>query len=464
MLTVQPNLMRHHVSAEPAGPVQDGSPRVAMHGAILRWPPKSDRLLVVFRLSDENPMPADEAPEKPVAPANGGTHHLTSSLHYAELDQTLLGRRTSDELGFVPRPLPLASPPTVQLLAGPEDGRLFMLGGKACVLYNDVLHEPEAAAGVRSNADQEPQQKRLARRWLMRRGMYISCLSRRPPGHGEPRGSADTSSRGGDGLIHTSAPILLRPSASVLRAVGTVSDVEKNWVPFVHNGTLHLSYSLDPHYVLRVHPAALAAAETKAKAGGDGTGAAAELGPPANEVVAELAYASRFAEQGTQHGKLDRVPPRPAMRGGTPPVRIPGGRYLAFMHTVWKRNGRSLYAVAAYAFSASPPFAIESITPPFTLAGHATPYPIGLVASKRHLLLSYGVADREWYIAKLDKAALLESLVPVRTDETTHDVVPSPTRSTDESLTGLPRQLHFFRNAPDGVKDLVVAEVRARGS
>ena len=36
--------------------------------------------------------------------------------------------------------------------------------------------------------------------------------------------------------------------------------------------------------------------------------------------------------------------------------------------------------MAAYTFSAKPPFAIEAMTPAFTLGGHATPYPIGLLA------------------------------------------------------------------------------------
>ena len=86
---------------------------------------------------------------------------------------------------------------------------------------------------------------------------------------------------------------------------------------------------------------------------------------------------------------------RPHLRGGTPAVRL-GGDYLAFMHVVQQHAGRSLYRVAAYTFAAKPPFALSSISPPFLLAGRGTPYPIGLVATKRHLLLSYGADDAEW--------------------------------------------------------------------
>ena len=46
------------------------------------------------------------------------------------------------------------------------------------------------------------------------------------------------------------------------------------------------------------------------------------------------------------------------------------------------------------------------------LGGHTTPYPIGLIAAKKHLLLSYGVADRDWHIAKLSREELLAALVP----------------------------------------------------
>ena len=45
-----------------------------------------------------------------------------------------------------------------------------------------------------------------------------------------------------------------------------------------------------------------------------------------------------------------------------------------------------------------------------------TPFPTGLVATKAHLYLSYGVADADWRIAQLDRAKLLASLVPVHTE------------------------------------------------
>ena len=136
-----------------------------------------------------------------------------------------------------------------------------------------------------------------------------------------------------------------------------------------------------------------------------------------------------------------------------------GGRYVAFMHTVLRRGGKSLYSVAAYAFSTSPPFAIEAMSPPFSPDGHATPYPMGLIATGKRLLLSYGVADREWYVAEIDKQRLLRSLVPVRTAPPSAQDDVSPTGAADEG-TPLSTQLHFFRGCPDAVREEAVSGMR----
>ena len=99
------------------------------------------------------------------------------------------------------------------------------------------------------------------------------------------------------------------------------------------------------------------------------------------EVVAELVYASRFAT-GAGATAAAAAAQRPALRGGTPPVRLPSGdRYLAFLHSVHKRHGRSYYAVAPYTFEARPPFSITEIGRPFAPGGHDIPYPLGLVTT-----------------------------------------------------------------------------------
>jgi hypothetical protein len=439
--------------SEPELPITPS--RVAMHAAMLPWPAatastqSSGRLLVVFRLSDA--QAPDEPPSRDTT-CNGCAHvtqRRTSSLHYVELSLSTF--RPVEGVAGVPRLLPLPSPPSSQLLSGPEDGRLFVLSGRVCLLYNDVL--PETLSSSPRGA-----QPALATGWRMRRGMYLVFLSRRIRRVGKGHQAGEKASP----FVLASAPIAIRPAAAVLRIVGAVSDVEKNWVPFTHNDTLMLSYSLDPHIVLRVPPLTLQAAADAADAvHADEEPAGTPLEAPRLEVVADVAHVTRFATSaGDQSSRT-----RPSMRGGSPPLRV-GDRFVAFMHTVYKRGAKSMYTAAAYTFAAQPPFAIESISQPFIPGGVATPYPIGLAQTDdhRHLLLSYGVSDNDWHVAKLDLAALFTSLVPILTDDQTGSVVhvdddeSSPTRGYDEAaIAGLPRTLHFFRGTPSGVREAVRA-------
>ena len=487
-----------HVSSFQTHDAEDDAavppPRVGMHGALLRWPPTAGeaqpargksraRLLAVFRLSDVSDA-ASGAASLPSCHADGSDDdeedadgddvcpaqwarllaRRTSSLYYAELDEEPARRSRSAYLSApsdafgVPRWLPLSSPPSIQLLRGPEDGRLFALNGRACLLYNDVLPEAQLPRWPR-----DAPAARTAM-WRMRRGLYLSCLTRRDGGA--------TSGNLAAQLI-PSAPLLLRASPAVLRTAGAASDIEKNWVPFVYNATLHLAYSLDPHLVLRVSPQALADAEDLAA-----EAAELQVDTAPVEVSAELVYATRFEHADSeapagragrggaaslpQHSEGSDAPSRPQLRGGTPPVRIDKTRHLAIMHTVIRRGGKSRYAVAAYTFSTRPPFAIQAVSRPFDLGGHATPYPVGLVstADGKDLLLSYGFADSAWHVARLSRNALLKSLVPVRTE-------PMPrafdTDSRDES-SALPTRLHFARGAPKRVREEVVKALQGQTS
>ena len=405
-----------------------------MHAALLRWPSNvslttttATRLLAIFRLSDAELPPADAPPA------------LTSSLHYMMLDGASL-QPIGSHLGE-PRLLPLPTPPTEQLLSGPEDARLFSLAGRACLIYNDVQRDGDRGASASGGDRDEPTSSNFAR-WRMRRGLYLSCLSART---------------GSDALL-PSYPIALRPSATVARVVGSTSDVEKNWVPFVRNGTLLFSYSLDPHVILRIQPeeleAALTAAEGAHVAGAEEARLASSLA-----LEADVVHVTRFAS-----ADESAQPSRPSMRGGTPPVRI-GGRHVAFMHAVYKRpcqppqcrgnTHQSLYTVAAYAFASSPPYAIEAISPPFMLGGHTTPYPIGLVATKKHLLLSYGVADRDWHIAKLSREELLATLVPVATEDLTQATLSKARQASGRELPS--HRIHLVRGTPASVREALAS-------
>ena len=176
------------------------------------------------------------------------------------------------------------------LISGPEDGRLFTFNGRMWLLYNDALPAPPPSTT----------RARMADYWRMRRGLYLTCLTR----HTEHLATAESAAH-----VRASPPILLRPTMGTLFASGGSSDVEKHWVPWVDaNGTLRFSYSLDPHLVLRVSTRELeeALADSLSDADADGPFEPRELVPQL-EYASELASESERAE-------------RPRLRGGTPPV------------------------------------------------------------------------------------------------------------------------------------------------
>lgn len=171
---------------------------------------------------------------------------------------------------------------------------------------------------------------------------------------------------------------------------------EKNWVPFVYNHHLLLSYSINPHRVL--HPLLF------------GTG-------ECNTV------ASASASIPWKWGDL---------RGGTPAL-LEGDEYLAFFHTCKSMStvhsqGKNIphYFMGAYTFSAHPPFDITRVSPEPIVGKdfyHGRAYktwkplhvvfPGGFVSDDHYIWIAYGRQDHEIWIAKLNKAALFQSLVPV---------------------------------------------------
>ena len=152
--------------------------------------------------------------------------------------------------------------------------------------------------------------------------------------------------------------------------------------------------------------------------------------------------------------------------------------------------------MAAYTFEARPPFALTSVSSPFVLAGRATPYPIGLVATRRHLLLSYGADDSEWcahrhtrapsapaapshtatpprralwsssfawalpsvrrYVARLNRSALVRALRPVATED-------APL-ATPDAHTSLPWRFHFFAGMPKRERERLTACAQTPGA
>ena len=174
---------------------------------------------------------------------------------------------------------------------------------------------------------------------------------------------------------------------------------EKNWVPFCYENTLFLAYSLSPHRILR-----------------------------------PLLGMDRCEDFVTSQGVIDwKWGP---LRGGTPAL-LDGDHYLAFFHSskstqTVHSKGMNIphYFMGAYTFSAHPPFSITAISKEPIVGKdfyHGESYktwkPLqvvfaaGLVFDDRYVWVAYGRQDHEIWIAKLDKAGLLKSLVPVATKE-----------------------------------------------
>lgn len=171
--------------------------------------------------------------------------------------------------------------------------------------------------------------------------------------------------------------------------------LEKSWVPFDYAGNLLLSYSISPHLVFR----------------------------PLRGTKKCETFAKTSSNINWPWGEL---------RGGTPAL-VEGDEYLAFFHTykdmaTVHSNGKKIshYFIGAYTFELNPPFAITRISSkPIVAKGFYTGpayktwkplrvvFPMGYVADENYVWLSYGKQDHEVWIAKIDKKALLNSLVPV---------------------------------------------------
>jgi predicted GH43/DUF377 family glycosyl hydrolase len=169
---------------------------------------------------------------------------------------------------------------------------------------------------------------------------------------------------------------------------------EKNWVAFDDNGQLKLAYSLEPHIIFLPH-----------------------LGSGRCETIANT---TRFAKWG--FGEL---------RGGTPAFLV-GDEYLAFFHSSVKEstkhsNGKPMmhYFMGAYTFQKNTPHTLTSMSKvPIVgkgfysgeqFKGYWKPvraiFPGGYVFDDKHIYVAYGKDDADVWVAKLDRRALMESLV-----------------------------------------------------
>ncbi len=167
---------------------------------------------------------------------------------------------------------------------------------------------------------------------------------------------------------------------------------EKNWAPFVSNGTLYLTYSINPHEILC---------------------ADLETG------ICQPHYSTPFSNS-WKWGSL---------RGGTP-ATLSDGEFLAFFHSGKPFvSGASIeneslwhYLMGAYTFSATPPFNVTRISPlpinekSFYIQSEnpkRVVYPGGYLISGDNIYVAYGKDDCEIWVAVINKTKLLKTLRPV---------------------------------------------------
>lgn len=171
---------------------------------------------------------------------------------------------------------------------------------------------------------------------------------------------------------------------------------EKNWVPFEWNGDLFFGYYPVPHEILQPN-----------------------LMTGMCETVSKI------------HAKVDW--PWGELRGGTP-AQLINGEYLTFFHSSINTKSSIAwifpqlhYFMGAYTFSSQPPFEITKISSvPLKAAGMYTKsgysksviFPGGFVVMEQDVYIAYGRDDCEIWIAKISQEKLIESLIPVSSDET----------------------------------------------
>lgn len=169
---------------------------------------------------------------------------------------------------------------------------------------------------------------------------------------------------------------------------------EKNWVPFIWEDQLFLSYSLNPHRIMQYDPSYL-------------------------KVFSQTEKKLKW-DWGT-------------LRGGSP-AELVDGEYLGFFHcsksmrTV-QSSGKSIphYFMGAYTFSNDPPFDLKKISkkPIFGKTFYQPPYyktwkplrvvfPGGFIHDENFIWIAYGRQDHEVWVAKLDKKLLFKSLKDVK--------------------------------------------------
>ena len=171
---------------------------------------------------------------------------------------------------------------------------------------------------------------------------------------------------------------------------------EKNWSPFEYNNQLLLTNSLSPHRIMN----------------------------PLSETESSDIFSISDKKINWKWGQL---------RGGTQAYLI-DDEYLSFFHSSISKKtvhskGKEMphYVMGAYTFKKDPPFEITKISkdpivgkefysgPPYnTWKPLRVVFPGGFVYDESFLWVVFGIQDHELWVVKLDKATLLNSLIPCK--------------------------------------------------
>lgn len=232
-----------------------------------------------------------------------------------------------------------------------QDPRLIILNNELHVVYNNIFTMPSG---------------KIARRMVM--------------------GAVDYD--GTHFVLHHPCPILLFDGYKHEKQ-------EKNWVPFVYQNAILLSYSISPHRVL--------------------------FPVPLENTCLPFSTSPKRAEW--DWGIL---------RGGTTALKV-GNQYLGFFHSVKDMTtvqsgyeNMAHYFMGAYTFEADPPFAVTGMSPKPIVANSfyegpmyqtwkplRVVFPGGFIHDKDFIWVAYGRQDHEIWVVKFDKQGLLNSLIPV---------------------------------------------------
>ena len=251
-------------------------------------------------------------------------------------------------------------------------------------MFAPTYGRTESHRAMKDVMTQDPSGRISGRLWLAR-------LDRVPP---TPGGAAVPRFR------------LQDPTRLLLPAHDTMAGAEKNWVPFVHNDTIHFVVHSNPPETYRMPPATEAVKQ--------------------DVTVEFVSVASERIQWPWQYGKIS---------GGTPAVYDAElGRYVTIFHSKIRheRNGSlsgctketTTYYMGCAVFAARPPFAFQHIsvtalagpdtytTPSQHYKGWKVVFPVGILLHASEIVISYGKNDFGTHVMRLDRATFTETLLP----------------------------------------------------